>query len=311
MRKLIYSLIILFMVPLFSSCKTAPTKADAVSINEINMQFEHITKTYRIVFLSDLHIISDTKQADEEHHSTISNRKESMITPDGKTSEQYWPCLVQKINQLQPDVVILGGDMIDYMSSSNINTLKSGIDEIDTDVIYIRADHDYANWYNKEMSTNDIHSLSRIIDENQDIILYDLGEICIVGINNNTSQLSSDSLSTLQHFFDNNDKPVIVTCHVPLQSTLNHDLDEESKKVWQDRALIWGNNCYYIPDSNTRQAMDFIYNPDCQVKAILSGHLHFPYTGNLTETTTQYVFDAAYKGNLSLITISPYNHSSY
>ncbi len=39
--------------------------------------------------------------------------------------------------------------------------------------------------------------------------------------------------------------------HVPLQSMVDTTLAEQSKEVWQDRALIWGEDCYYVPDVNS------------------------------------------------------------
>ena len=75
--------------------------------------------------------------------------------------------------------------------------------------------------------------------------------------------------------------------------------------VWQDRALVWGTDCTYHPDRNTREFMDMIYAADSPVKEILCGHLHFSWDGAVTETTRQHVFSPAFEKKIGVVTVSP------
>ena len=71
-----------------------------------------------------------------------------------------------KVNELNPDLVVFAGDMMDFTSFSNVEILKKGMSKINNDIIYVRADHDYANWYNNAFPQEDVKKLHRSIDEN-------------------------------------------------------------------------------------------------------------------------------------------------
>lgn len=304
MYKLLASIFLLFFTVLMTSCSRVSSKDTATVVNNINVTIPDLEQTYKLVYISDLHIIDDITEVDEEHRGTVQSRKSSMINPKGETAKDYWPTLISEINSHSPDAVLLGGDMIDYMSPSNVACLNEGLKKLSAPVIYVRADHDYANWFDKDITPEAIHSLGQSIDSNAEIMIYSLKEFTILGINNSTSQISPSALTKLNEFFDTNQKPVILLTHVPFASPLNPTLDAKSKEVWQDRSLIWGNDCYYVPDSNTKQAIESIFNPTHNVKAVLTGHLHFSHTGQLTEDITQYLFEPAYLGKMTVITIS-------
>lgn len=62
----------------------------------------------------------------------------------GKTACQLWKQLVEVLDDCKIDAALLGGDILDYASTSNIECLKTGLDRLKTPVMYIRADYDYA-----------------------------------------------------------------------------------------------------------------------------------------------------------------------
>ena len=99
------------------------------------------------------------------------------------------------------------------------------------------------------------------------------------------------------------DKPIILTMHVPLKSQVNDGLSDASKTVWQDRALLWETDFFYSPDEVTQQFLDMVFAEDSPVVAVIGAHLHFAYDDQLTEKIPQYVFDASFKGTVGMITV--------
>lgn len=193
--------------------------------------------------------------------------------------------------------------MIDYASKANIESLKNGIDQINVETMYLRADHDYGRSYNPNLTTDYITQLEKSIDENLEVYCKDLGEILIVGIDNSTSQISDEALAKLKEIFTNG-KPIILATHVPLNSKVDNNLAEESKKVWQDRNLTWDETgTTYTADENTKKFLNLLYAENSPVKAVLAGHLHFKHTGKINENITQYVFDASYQGKIGVLHI--------
>ena len=127
----------------------------------------------------------------------------------------------------------------------------------------------------------------------------------MVGINNNTSQISKKGLKKIKEVWQQG-KPVILAMHVPLLSQLSDDLDKASKEAWQDRALIWGNkDCYYEPNERTQEFLDMVFAEDSPVVAVIGAHLHFAHEDQLNDKIVQYVFDASYKGTVGVITVKP------
>ncbi len=305
MKKRILCFIMFVICSLFGvGCVGASNDNISEKMENLQIKIPGLQKEYRAIYLCDLHIISDINEVSEDNLATVEARKASMVNLDGESADSYWPKLADKINKYDADIVLLGGDMLDYMSSSNVACLKEGMERIDAPVMYVRADHDYANWYQEDLTQETIDELSKTIDSNEEVFVKEIGELLFIGINNTTSQISASALAKVEDILKNNDKPIIVTTHVPIQSTLNDELDKLSKAVWQDRSLIWGNDCYYVPDQNTSQFIDLIENENSNVVAILSGHLHFPYHGKTTADIMQHVFGAAYEGNIAEIVIS-------
>ena len=128
-------------------------------------------------------------------------------------------------------------------------------------------------------------------------------ELRIIALNNNTSQFSESGATQMAELLAA-EKPAILLAHVPFDSLLDTSLQEASKAVWQDRALVWGDNCYYYsPDTNTQKLMDMIYASQSPIKEILCGHLHFTWDGPVTENTNEHIFSPAFEKRVGVITI--------
>ena len=125
--------------------------------------------------------------------------------------------------------------------------------------------------------------------------------LCFLGWNNSTSQLSAEAAQQILQELDRareNGEPVILLTHVPLESRTDGELAELSGQVWGDRALMWGTHSWYYPDENTAGALERLLDEESPLAYILSGHLHFEYTGSVTEKITQYVAPPAFEGQI-------------
>ena len=275
-----------------------------IKVDEETISIEGLQSDYKLCFVNDLHIIVPDEDVSNENKETVQERQDNFFkTIAGERSFELWKRMPAKINELNPDCVILGGDMIDYASKANIESLKNGIDQINVETMYLRADHDYGRSYNPNLTTDYITQLEKSIDENLEVYCKDLGEILIVGIDNSTSQISDEALAKLKEIFTNG-KPIILATHVPLNSKVDNNLAEESKKVWQDRNLTWDETgTTYTADENTKKFLNLLYAENSPVKAVLAGHLHFKHTGKINENITQYVFDASYQGKIGVLHI--------
>lgn len=274
-----------------------------INIDEETIPIEGLKNSYQLCVLNDLHLMKPYDDVTEKNRETVRQRYEEMFkTSIGERPYSLWKRLPTKINELNPDLVVFCGDMMDYTSSANIEALTAGMQKIQPEMMYLRADHDYGKVYNENFTKEYVKEKHQQIDENLAVYCKDLGEVLIVGIDNSTSQLTDEAIAKLREIFKLG-KPIILATHVPLNSRIDNSLSEQ---VIANRGknLTWDEaGSYYIAKDNTKEFLDLVFAENSPVKAVLAGHFHFKQTVKLNENITEYVLDATFKGNMSVIHI--------
>lgn len=282
-----------------------PEQVQESSLEEVHVQVPGLEQEYRFAFLADMHIVVENEQVAEENIETVQARRTTFVTGRGTPAADYWSDLAGRMQDYDVDGVLLGGDMIDYASDTNVAAMKAGTDQLTVPYMYLRADHDYASWYN-DLDKKYIRELHGTIDDNPEVYVWEYDEFCVVGVDNTTAQISDTALEELREVFGKG-KPIILVMHVPVNSLVDTSLDEQSKAAWQDRNLSWGENCYYEPDENTSEFLSWIYAKDSPVVEILAGHMHFTWDGDVTDSVHEHVFYPAYTGNIGMVIVSGEN----
>ena len=283
----------------------ATTVSAETVFDEKEIEIPGLQKEYTIAVVNDQHIIVEDGDYAKEKEEEVDSRYGLFCNEEGVHSSDAWQGIVEEVNDLQPDGVVLDGDMIDFFSQANLDCLMEGLKEIEAPAMYLRADHDLASWYSDTLTSKEISKKEKAVWEMDSVMVQDYDEFLVVGINNNTSQISKKGLKKIKEVWQQG-KPVILAMHVPLQSQLSDDLDKASKEAWQDRALIWGNkDCYYEPNERTQEFLDMVFAEGSPVVAVIGAHLHFAHEDQLNDKIVQYVFDASYKGTVGVITVKP------
>lgn len=317
-KKLLYGILGSMLIPLLYGCgektdeaektteyteeKTDEGFNDTLRIDEKEIIIPGVQGEYEFVVVNDQHIIQLSDEYTDEKSEEVEQRYNSFRNVNRTLSSDAWMEIVKKINEIQPDGVILDGDMVDFFSESNLACLKDGLDQIQVPTMYVRADHDLALWYNDTFTPEYVQAREKEIWPMEDVMVQEFEDFLIVGINNNTSQLSENGLERIKEIWKRH-KPVVLAMHVPLESRIDRGISNASKEVWQDRALIWGENSCYVPDEITKQFLDMVYEKNSPVVAVLGAHLHFAYEDQINDNIKQYVFDASYKGTIGLVTV--------
>ena len=287
--------------------KTPDEMADfqPVSIEEVHVTIPDMEGEKKIYFLSDLHLIVENDEVDEEQREFVHDRVQAFMD-EGKltvSALDVWPDWVDYLNASDADYLLFGGDMVDFASHANVEAFGEGLHKLTIPWMYVRADHDTEPFYLAGVEKEDSVSYQNAIAPNEDVFVQDFDDFCIVGWNNSTSQLTENGLARMKEIFAN-DKPIILLTHVPIAPLVTDSLAEASAETWGDRALMWGEGCYHYPDDTTREFLQMIYAENTPVKEILSGHLHFTWDGMVTEQVHQHVFSPAFGEVLGVITLS-------
>lgn len=285
------------------------------TLEEIYVPLEGLSREYQIAWVSDLHMITDHEPgpggiSDGSLIQVVIRYNNLSVTPDGVHAEDLWPDIVKCLNTGNYDAVIFGGDMLDYCSTSNMEALKKGFDELRYDkdrILYIRSDHDYGAWYVGSSFTQlDIYDLHEQLDgDDLEKKCLDMGEFVLIGINKSVQNISEEYFSIVKAQYEKaaeENKPVIAVTHVPYASMVDPSLEELSMKV-RNKEYYWLGE--WMPNETMWEYLDLLYREDTQVKQVLAGHLHAPWDGMITDQLRQHIFSPAFGGTIGVIHFVP------
>lgn len=272
---------------------------------EVTIKIPGMSEEYTFAWVSDLHMITDLAPAEDVmpgNEETIQFRYEFFSTPDGMRSVELWPEVVNFLNYGDFDGVILGGDMLDYCSNSNLKMFMQEFEKLNPEVpvLYIRADHDYGYWYGGEvLKETDTHALHKTIDKDDINDKYwEFDDFIIIGVNNSTKDMPQEQLDLILSLYEKNKKIIMVT-HVPYASMVDESLEALSMEVRQ-KVYYWGGGDY-VPNAVTKAYLDKVYAEDTNVCQVLAGHLHAQWDGMLTQQVPQHIFTPGYMGTIGII----------
>lgn len=271
-----------------------------MSAEQVVVDIEGVTEPYTFLFLSDLHVVNQSEEVKEKE--AVDGRIAMYTGWNGKTSTDNWKMITESLKQCEIDGVLLGGDMVDFASTSNLTALHEGLEKLKVPYMYVRADHDTEPFYCEPSIKEKSNSLHESMDGNEAVFLWEYDTFCVVGMSFSTSQLTSAAVERFEEIYKIG-KPIILMIHVPLNSLVDESLDVASREVWADRNLTWGNGCHYYPDENTSRFLEFVYEEDTLVKEVLGGHLHFTWDGQITDDVHQHVFRPACDGYYGLLKV--------
>lgn len=274
-------------------------------VDRIELDLPDVQNSYELLFINDMHVLKLDESVVAESVDEIRVRQDVMFrTRTGMASAEAWPKLSSILDDFSADGIILGGDMMDFVSPANVQILSEGLSQITTPYIYLRADHDLGIWHSGgAISMGDSMALHTSVSSYQDMFVMEYPEFYVLGWNNSTSQLTNDGLDAALGIW-NSGKPIILATHVPINSIVDNSLAEAASNVdSENRKKLWGDECLYRPDDTTSAFLGMIYDTNSPVKAVLSGHLHFRHVVQLTEQTVEYVFAPAFEGNVAKIVI--------
>ncbi len=272
------------------------------SIEELVIDIPNVDCHYEFAYLNDAHVI--TGEMDDISADNIENVQ---LRRDGFASSSYsdstFISLCSQIDGIAGSGVILNGDIVDYVSTSNINALRSGLDMINGNIMYLRADHDYGVWYSDNLSYSDSYNMQSGVIGDGDVTVWNYPEFKIIGINNTTSQISENTMSLIENTYYADEKPVIFISHVPVNSIVDTSYGETIANAWGGRNLSWGYGCTYEPNDTTKRWLDMIYDENTHVVAVIAGHVHMSYDYMITNKVRGHIFAPSFIGTVGKIIV--------
>lgn len=276
------------------------------NIAEEYVYVEGMEGEYTLLFLTDTHVVVKSESASEQERQNQEERYPQFFSEEGISAKEQFPEWIRYANKQKVDGVLLGGDIIDTPSRTNIEWLGRQLEQLEMPYLYVNGNHDWTfPWeYMTEIGRETyLPMLEPFMNGNTAIQTLDFGEFCIVGIDNSTNQVAADALPLYEELIGLG-KPMLVVGHIPFmtQSVLGR-----AREVWSSPVVIGAGNYGGIyPDENSQRFVALTTAENSPVKLVLAGHVHF-YDRDVMEGKTdvmQVVGGAGYEGNAVLLHIS-------
>ena len=155
-------------------------KAKSISIKNVTLETSKINKNYNIIFLSDIHL--------------------------GTNSSKHLQKILKKIETIKYDFILIGGDLIDS-SSFNLENLKL-LNLIEKNIYFVNGNHEYYLKDHKDKIKNlSKYNLNILINTTKTI-----GGINLIGVDDLESPI--DKVSYVNDFIKDNFFNLVI-CHKP------------------------------------------------------------------------------------------------
>ena len=255
-----------------------------------------------IMFIADTHI-SLCDERDGELKDKAKSRYMLFVSPDGIGADKMFASEMELVRQQNPDLLILGGDIIDSAMYASIDYVKEELDKSGVKYVYGMGNHDFE--YGNEYYTDKAYSeylprLSEISHTSDGFQVVKYPEFNILVADDDNNQVTQGALDELKELVSEG-KPIILCMHVPIEPDAEYSdsLIKKSIDAWgandgRSRVILGDHGC--IPNEITKEFIDIVKSKDSNVKTVLAGHVHFTDESNLTDNLTQVVTGAGFEG---------------
>lgn len=267
---------------------------DTATVNVSGLQ-----RDYHFLFISDTHIINITNNDPQPLRDIATPRAGLFTSETGVRSAALFPYYVDVANKNHVDALLMGGDIIDYPSDANINTLRSGLNRLESNYLYTVGNHDWYMWgtQNNPINRTYLSKLDEFTQNNSFYHTLEYDDLLVVALDNSTDQFTKEAADGLEEAVAKG-KPIIVIMHIPLADS---GLNAASTKVWGKPLTIGLGGI--TPNTDSKRVINLINQENNPIVAVLDGHLHLRYTNTTGNRTVQFVNDASYKGRGILLTL--------
>ena len=264
--------------------------------DEKNITISELYNEYEVWFIADLHIIIPDENESKEVKDYTAERTAVFSNEMGVNSALIFSEIIKEANEKQPDLVLFGGDIIDFPSDANIAFLKEELAGLSVPYLFVMGNHDWTYPW-EYMTPQGVQKYRPLIEEITGIDSYvgmkEFKDVVFLGVDNSSNQLAPEAVSGIEQAYKTG-KPIVLVQHVPFSS---ENLIVRAKQDWASPVTLGMQVHGGIPVNAISDALyKEVLDDESQIRVVLSGHVHFAYEEQIAEMTTEIITDAAYKG---------------
>ena len=123
-----------------------------------------------------------------------------------------------------------------------------------------------------------------------------------MGVNFTQNNISEDTFERIKEVMTMG-KPVVVLTHIPIGQWQGTELKDYSEALRDGRRLYWAPGADKEPGADTAAYIDLIYAEDSPVIAVLAGHLHAKWEGQVSPNAIEHIFAPCFMNNIGIVNI--------
>lgn len=286
------------------------TYLEDITIQEHEIQIAGLEENYELFFMADTHI-SLWDERDAEIAEKAASRYEMFRSEGGIGAEESFRDMVEYISDEDPDLLIMGGDILDSAMWAAIEHVSEILEKQDFPWIYEMGNHDFeygTEYFSPKCYSEYLPRFQQISDTYEGWQQIEYEDFIVFAVDDQNNQVSEAALKALEDIYDSG-KAILLISHVPIEPLENNGLWDESVEVWgasqegRSRVLLGPRSCY--PNATTNKFLELVYAEESPIKLILSGHVHFYHDGALTKNTRQIVAGAGFNREMVKVTLLP------
>ena len=275
-------------------------------------------RTYRFMHVTDVHIATAYPDEPERMQKEAELRGGHYFPPfEGFTAGTRFPFFFREAENSGMDGILLTGDICDFPSRSNLDILKSGLENSGVPAVYCMGNHDWTfleNYQSDSHKDEFIPEYYGMVNHRSDAAgkissgllpgsvfwkLADFGEFLVFAFDNGRNRVLPETVEAFKDVLAAG-RPVILSCHVPFYSPT---LREPTVDYWHSDILLGGTEVH--ADGPTQEFIDLMKAPDSPVRAVVAGHIHFDHEDMLNENIVQFTTTEGHRGGYGMIELDP------
>lgn len=294
MRKLVFMILCALFL---TGCANMKEKSDSViAWDEKYLIIPELENEYEVWFYADSHIIIPDENASDEVKAYALERQPVFANETGAVSSEIFTQFIGQANLEQPDLILFGGDILDFPSDANIAFLKKELDRLKVPYLFVMGNHDWTypwEYMTPEGTEKYRPMLESITGADTYAGLVEWEDIVFLAIDNSSNQVAQEAVPVIEEAYATG-KPIVLIQHVPFSS---EKLIARAKEDWANPVTLGMQVHGGIPVNAVSDALyKNVLSDESQIRLVLAGHVHFSYEEQISGRTTEIITDAAFKG---------------
>lgn len=273
-----------------------PEEAFSILWEEQDIIIPELSNDYEVWFMADSHMIIPDENADEQVRAYEAERMPVFTNEAKIASSEIFTEFIEQANAEKPDLILFGGDILDFPSEKNIAFLKDELEKLTIPYLFVMGNHDWTYPW-EYMTPEGAEKYRPLVEEitgmNSYAGLVEWEDIVFLAVDNSSNQVAPEAVPVIEQAYATR-KPIVLVQHVPFST---ENLIARAKEDWQNPVTLGmqvhgGIPVNAVSDALYKNALD----DESQIRLVLAGHVHFAYSEQMSENTTEIIADAAFKG---------------